>query len=308
MNINLDKHVFRYMWRLIALAFVGSSVAVNAQIKKQFSVENSSQCAQVYLKLSAKTGNCFIRPSQNQDLLNIYSNQNLEEYTHSFSNEMQGTTCAVQLSLEQDSKRGVSQQISYKMFGREEVPSDKFWKVYLTETTPYTLDLDYGLGNANIDLSGLTVQKLRINTASADVNINYSTGVQNKVDMDTFFVKVDMGSLNVRQLNLARSKVVVADVGFGNMFLDFSSRPTVNNRVIGSVGAGNLVIQLPDAEVPVVVTITDSWLCSTNLSKSLNKIGPNKYANAAYTKNSKDALVFDLNVSMGKIVFREKLN
>jgi len=98
--------------------------------------------------------------------------------------------------------------------------------------------------------------------------------------------------------------------------LDFSSRPTVNNRVIGSVGAGNLVIQLPDAEVPVVVTITDSWLCSTNLSKSLNKIGPNKYANAAYTKNSnaaytknsKDALVFDLNVSMGKIVFREKLN
>jgi len=213
------------MWRLIALAFVGSSVAVNAQIKKQFSVENSSQCAQVYLKLSAKTGNCFIRPSQNQDLLNIYSNQNLEEYTHSFSNEMQGTTCAVQLSLEQDSKRGVSQQISYKMFGREEVPSDKFWKVYLTETTPYTLDLDYGLGNANIDLSGLTVQKLRINTASADVNINYSTGVQNKVDMDTFFVKVDMGSLNVRQLNLARSKVVVADVGFGNMFLDFSSRP-----------------------------------------------------------------------------------
>lgn len=260
------------MWRLIALAFVGSSVAGNAQIKKQFSVENSNQCAQVSLKIRAKTGNCFIRPSQNQDLLNIYSNQNLEEYTHSFSNEMQGNTCAVKLSLQQDSERGVGQKISYKMFGSEEAPSDKFWKVYLTEATPYSLDLDYGLGNANIDLSGLSVKKLRINTASADVSINYSTGVENKVDMDTFFVKVDMGSLNARQINLARSKVVVADVGFGNMFLDFSTRPAINNHVIGSVGAGNLVIQLPDAEVPVIVTINESWLCSISLSNSLKKL------------------------------------
>lgn len=294
------------MWRLIALALVGSSVAVSAQIKKQFSVENANQCNEVYLKLKAKTGNCFIRPSQNQDILNIYSNQDPEEYTHSFSNEMKGNTCAVQLSLQQDGNRGVGQKISYRVFGNGEAPSDKFWKVYLTENTPYTLDLDYGLGNANIDLSGLSVKKLRINTASADVNINYNSGIENKINMDTFFVKVDMGTLNARHLNLARSKVVVADVGFGNMFLDFGTKPAINNRVIGSVGAGNLVIQLPDAEVPVVVTINESWLCSIKLSNSLMRIAPNKYANAAYQKDSKDALVFDLDVSMGKIIFREK--
>ncbi|HRG11583.1 MAG TPA: hypothetical protein PLJ08_23625, partial [Cyclobacteriaceae bacterium] len=59
---------------------------------------------------------------------------------------------------------------------------------------------------------------------------------------------------------------------------------------------------------PVIVTINESWLCSISLSNSLKKIAPNKYANAAYTKDSKDALVFDLDVSMGKIVFREKVN
>ena len=123
--------------------------------------------------------------------------------------------------------------------------------------------------------------------------------------MDTFFVKVDMGSLHARQLNLARSKVVVADVGFGNMFLDFSNKPAISNRVIGSVGAGNLIIQLPSEEVPVLVTINDSWLCSLSISHSLKKIGQNKFANAAYSKDSKNALVFDLDVSMGKIVFHE---
>ena len=89
------------------------------------------------------------------------------------------------------------------------------------------------------------------------------------------------------------------------MFLDFSNRPTVANHIIGSVGAGNLIIQLPSEDVPVLVTINDSWLCSTHLSRSLKKIGPNKFATAAYNKDSAKALVFDLDVSMGKIVFHE---
>lgn len=302
------------MWRSIVLVCAASGLAysVSGQVKKQFSVEKSQECGQVELKLRAKTGNCFIRPSQNEDILNIYSNQDLEEYSHSFSKEVKNNVCSIALSLEQENQRGVSQNISYRVFGAsEERPTDKFWKVYLTEATPYILDLDYGLGNANIDLSGLSVQKLKINTGSADVNIAYSSGVENKVNMDTFFVKVDMGSLSARQLCLAKSKVVMADVGFGNMYLDFSTpvgTTITNHHVMGSVGAGNLIIQLPSEEHPVVVTINDSWLCSISLSRSLKKIGQNKFANAAYEKNSKNALTFDLDVSMGKIVFREKVN
>jgi len=115
-----------------------------------------------------------------------------------------------------------------------------------------------------------------------------------------------MGSLTARQLNLTRSKLVLADVGFGNMLLDFSDKPNMGHRVKGTVGAGNLVIHLPGNEVPVIVRITDSWLCSVSLSRSLKKIGDNTFANAAYSKNPKDALSFDLDVSMGKIVFKDK--
>ncbi|MBI3220415.1 MAG: hypothetical protein HYZ44_12955 [Bacteroidetes bacterium] len=294
------------MVKVAILIFSSISLAGMAQVKKQFSVENVSNCKRVDLCLKSKTGNCFIRPSQNSDFLNIYSNQDLEQYSHAFSNEVKGSTCMVKLSLEEQDQKGVGQKISYQMFGRDEKRSDKFWKVYLTEETPYALNLDYGLGNANIDLSGLAVEKLKIITGNADVNISYSSGIENKTTMDTFYIKVDMGTVNAKQINLARSKVVLADVGFGNMFLDFSNKPTLGNHIIGSVGAGNLTIQLPDETTPVMVHISDSWLCSINLSKSLKKIGDNKYANAAYTKNTKGALTFDLDVSMGKIVFKEK--
>ncbi len=284
---------------------VGIGASSFSQIKKQFSVEKIASCSRVELSLKAKTGNCFIRPSQNSDFLNIYSNQDLEQYSHSFSNEVKAKTCVVKLALEQENQRGVGQKISYQVFGRDEKPMDKFWKVYLTEATPYALNLDYGLGNANIDLSGLSIEKLKIVTGSADVNVSYSSGIENKVIMDTFYIKVEMGSVRAEQINLARSKVVVAEVGFGNMFLDFSNRPASSYHVIGSVGAGNLIIQLPKDDVAVMVKINDSWLCSVNLSKSLKRIGDNKFANSAYTKNVKNAITFDLDVSMGKIVFKE---
>lgn len=287
----------------LTLGLFGGAIA---QIKKQFTVESPLQCKDVELHLKSKTGNCYIRPSQNSDILNIYSNQDLEEYAHSFKNEINNGTCYVRLALEQEGQKGVGKMISYQVFGGEDKIDDKLWKVYLTESKPYSLDLDYGLGLANVDLSGLAIRKLKINTGSADVNVSYSSGLENQVEMDTFFVKVDVGTLNVRQLHLAKARVVLADVGFGNMFLDFSERPMVNNHVTGSVGAGNLVILLPNESVPVLVKINESWLCSINLSRSLQRIGENTFANAAYERDPKNALTFDLDVSLGKIVFKEK--
>lgn len=297
------------MGKLLSSAIVVFSASIMyswGQIKKQFTVESPEACQAVELHLKAKVGNCFIRPSQAADLLNIYSNQDLEEYGHSFKKEMKEGVCFVKLNLEQEGQKGVGQMISNQVFGSDEKVTDKLWKVYLTDSKPYSLDLVYGLGNANVDLSGLAIKRLKINTGSADVNVSYSSGLENKVVMDTFFVKVDVGSLNVKQLNLSKSKVVLVDVGFGNMYLDFSDKPLVNNHVKGSVGAGNLVVQLPGEDVPVLVRVNESWLCSVNLSKSLQRIGENTFANAAYEKNAANALTFDLDVSLGKIIFKEK--
>src|SRR5882672_10138283 len=121
------------MVRFLSLVMAGCGIAggVLGQIKKQFTVVNQP-CDRVELSLKAKTGNCFIRPSQNMDLLNIYSNQDLEEYNHTFSNELKGKTCVVSLALEQEGQRGVGQKISYQVFGNDEKAPDKFWKVYLT--------------------------------------------------------------------------------------------------------------------------------------------------------------------------------
>jgi hypothetical protein len=124
--------------------------------------------------------------------------------------------------------------------------------------------------------------------------------------MDTLNVKVEVGSVNVKNLNLSRTRNVVADVGFGSMVLDFTHKPLVGSRIKGSVGAGNLIILLPSDETPVLVKIEDSWLCSVKMPSNLKKISNNTFVNAAYTKDAKNPLIFDLDVSLGNIIFKEQ--
>jgi hypothetical protein len=247
-----------------------------------------------------------VKPSKSGEILNIFSNQNEAAYAHNFRKEVKGKTCEIILNLEEVHAEGLSQTISTRFFGTTSSSSgDKLWKMYLTDTKPYDLELNYGVGNANIDLSGLAIQKLKINTGSADVNVGYYSSLENQIDMDTFFVKVDLGSINVKNINFSRSRFVQADVGFGNMTLDFSDKPIVSNTIKGSIGAGNLTIILPQGETPVLVKIQDSWLCSVKVPSSLKKIASNTFANDAYTAGGKTALTFDLNVSMGNIIFKE---
>jgi hypothetical protein len=296
------------MQRFLGLTGLGLLVVslATGQIKRQFSVDDSPQCEVIKLKLKANSGTCFIKPSHNPEILTVFSNLDVENYGHQFKKEIVGSVCEVMLALEEVQSGTFSKTISSRVFSSESTGPEKFWKMYLNDTKPYILEMNYGIGKANIDLSGLSVKNLKINTGSADVNVGYSTGLENLVEMDTFFVKVDVGSLQAKNLGLAKTKVVIAEVGFGNVMLDLSASPTASNAIKGSVGAGNLVIMLPSEETPILVKIKESWLCSVRLPSALKKISENTFANAAYSKSSKNALTFDLDVSMGNIIFKEK--
>ena len=287
---------------IFGIAIVGMAFG---QMKRQFTVENSRACEKVDLHLRANTGDCYIKAGHNSELLNVFSNQDQTSYSHQYRKDIVNNTCQIYLNFENTNAQGIGQTISTRMFGQDEPVDNKIWKMYLSDSKPYNLELDYGVGNAHVDLSGLAIKKLKINTGSADVSIGYSS-LENKVEMDTLSVKVDLGSLHVENLNLSKTRYTSADVGFGNMTLDFSANPPlVTNRIEGSVGAGNLIIILPSNQTPILVKINDSWLCSVRIPEGMKKIRANTFANAAYHEDAENALLFNLDVSMGNIIFKE---
>jgi hypothetical protein len=175
----------------------------------------------------------------------------------------------------------------------------------LSDAKPYRLELKFALGNADVDLSGVSVERLHIHSGSSNVQLNYQSGY-NKTEMDTLLIGVDLGSLQANHIVNTRSKVVVAEVGLGELRLDFSDQPLKHYEVYGSVGAGELTLTMPPANVPVIVNIKESWLCSITLPRTYRRTSTNAYVNSGWTPSAPNPIVFNLDVGMGTLVLKEK--
>ncbi len=284
----------------MGIGIISTTLSV-AQVKKQFSIDNNDEIQKVDLDFGVNSGDCSIKASETNELLTVYGNKDHDSYSHSFNKEMDGGICKINLMLEDDKSAGLSRSISYRMFGSDDKEAANQWKLFLSPKKIYDLNLTYGIGNADINLTDLSLEKVKIKTGSADVKIQALD--YNNVAMDTFYVQVDMGSVKVQNINRSKANHVIADVGFGDLLLDFSDKGMVATNVDGSVGAGNLMIILPDDSTPVKIKISESWLCQVNMAKHLKSIGNNTFVNESYYDGVEDLLSFDLDVSMGKILF-----
>lgn len=298
------------MWRHIALTGVAllSGVALYAQATKHFAVDNTREFKKINLNYTITSGTCYLSLAQKSDVFSVYGNKDIDEYDHKFDQYVEDKVLHIDLRIEDKTNESFSQSISYKVFNKPKDFDEGIWKVYLNEDKPYDLNLNYGIGEAYIDLSGLSIENLNINTGSANVRVGFLSEIGNQSAMDTFNVKVDLGSLQLRRVNLANAKVIIADVGFGNAFLDLSDPLSTGSYIEASVGAGNLEILVPKDKygTGVKVIIHDSMLCQVRISNSFSQIEPNVYINSSYEDGATNQLVIDIDVSLGNVLVKEK--
>ncbi|MDN5200538.1 hypothetical protein QQ008_04175 [Fulvivirgaceae bacterium BMA10] len=289
------------MWRisilLVTIYLVGMDFS-SAQFKKRYTVEASENFDKLCFVLSASSGTCQIRPTHHPKLVTIYCKSEDENYNPVYESRLEERQQFVKMDLKDN------QSVSSKVFGGSYSDLENKCNIYLSHDKPFILDLSYGVGNAFADLSGLPIEKLKINTGSADVKVGYQNEKPNTIEMDTFAVKVDMGSLDVKRLNLSKAKNVIADVGFGNLTLNFSGESLIKTDVTASVGAGTLEIILEDQEVPVIVHVNNSLLCRVKLNRHFKEIRKNVFVNKGYSEDAPNLLTFNVDVAMGNIRFK----
>ncbi len=276
----------------------------NGQLKKFYTVKSESTYDTVNFSLKATSGKCYIKPSYKEDPITIFGNPEFSNVNPTFYSKIKSNTNFVELNLEDYKKQGLSQTISYNMFGSDDDEDKNYWKIYMTDEKVYKLNLNYGVGQANVYLSGVPVSKLNIETGSADVNVIYEDTISNRCVMDTFFVKVDFGSFISEKINLANAKTIIADIGFGNAVLDFSDSPKSKCQVNASVGAGNLKISLPRKDVPAIIYFNNSPLCNISILKEFEEIKKNVYVNNSYSATADNLITFNIDVALGNITFK----
>jgi len=295
------------MRRLVLLSFsLLASFSSFSQLKKFYSVSNDSAFQKVDFCLSATSGSCYIRPVKAAQPVNIYGNPDFETINPSFKTFVKNNVKHVNLDLENYQSSTISKSLTSSIFGSEKKDDKNYWKILLTEDKVYSLQLAYGIGNADVDLSGIPVEKLKITTGSADVIVDYADGKGNLVPMDTFFVKIDLGSLTANHINLTNSKVIVAEVGFGTAVLDFSDKSQQASKIKASVGAGRLEMIMPKENVPVIIYLHNSPLCSVKMPSEFKQIRKNVYASSNYHPDAGDLMEFNVDVALGNVEFVSK--
>lgn len=274
----------------------------HGQLKKFYTIKDDSSFDTIAFSLKATSGTCFLNPSDHQDPLTIFGNPSFSEVNPTFHTNVNNRTNKVNLFLEDYNQKGLSQAISYSMFGNEKSEKN-FWKVYMADKKIYNLDLKYGVGDAYVNLSNLAVSRFKIESGSANVKVLYDDASVNKCPMDTFYVNVDVGNLVTKNVNKANAKVVIADVGFGSAILDFSEGVSDHCKVNVSVGAGKLKIIVPEEGHPAIVYFKSSPLCNISLSQAFEEVDENVYVNRSYSADAKNLMEFNVDVALGNIVF-----
>jgi len=275
------------------------------QIKKYYTVENSNSFDKVDLTLSGGSGTCYIRPTPNIHPVNIYGKSSSNVLSPSCESVLDNRTQRVNVNfIEGKINESSTKSVVFNVFSDDGGISENQWHIYLSNKKPISLNLNYGMGNAYVDLSGLAVEKLHITTGSADVNVGYVSGQYNQQEMDTFCIKVDLGQLEARQIALSNAKTIIADVGFGSLFLDFTNKSLVKSNVNATVGAGNLIVNANESINPMIIYIHDSPLCRIQISQDFTEIRKNVFVNRLYDQDAENLITFNINVTMGNIIFK----
>ncbi len=292
------------MLRVLSVLIVVNTIIQSSfsQNRKVYCLENNDQFDKVILFLKATSNSCLIRPVENNNIISVYTHSPDSVQEPNINTRIDGRTDFVHIVDDRESGFFMSSMTS-RLFKKSPDYNNQ-WDYYLSNQKPLQLNLDYAIGDAEVELSSLPVERLVISTGNADVKVEYQENMPNLVTMDTLFAKVDMGSLTINRINYANAKYVIADVVFGGLFVDYSQPPEISSKVKASVGAGTLVIGLPEsAHIPVKVTIHDSPLCHVRLPKNFIRTGKNEFINEYYKDNPEKSITFDLDVALGHIHF-----
>ena len=295
------RGVMRQIGLLLVLAFP-ISFALKAQLNSSYSISDDHEFDKVRFSLNSTNGQGSIEARDEGYIMDIHSNFE-EDFAPLFEEAIVDRTKEVKVAFEDEQNVSLSSTISRHMFSTQSV-DDYTWKIYLSKLKPLDLDLNYAVGDTYIDLSDLPVEKLKMKTGSANVKVNYKNGMGNLLEMDTFLIKVDMGTFEAKNLHLCKSKNIITDVGFGKMKIDFSDAEEINTNVNATVGAGKLEVVLPENNVPVRINVNDSPLCHIKLPKDFKKIEENVFASPGYDEDLIHCINFSIDVAVGNILFK----
>lgn len=276
------------------LSFTGSDIHKEMVVKDEAVIHDYS------LVFFSPSGSASFSGTSNKELIHFIGDYDEEQLELDCSKKTKGSKVNIDFNLQEKSEGFAD------VFSSSDKAYINDWSVYLKRDKVVELDLFFGHGEAYLNLSSLSVKKLKLENVDAAVRLNYSIGQPNKVRMDTLLVSAELGDITFDGLELSNAKHVTIDNSYGNTTLNIQGRP--KDRLVADVyvGTGKVLVKLPKTEIPIKVVMKEKHLASLSLPQNFVQTSERIYVNKAYQESKVDPIVFHLHGSLGEVIFQMK--
>lgn len=115
----------------------------------------------------------------------------------------------------------------------------------LSPRVPVALDVQFGYGRAELDLTGMRVERLDLSTGASEAVVRAAQ--PNPVQMDVANFQVGAADLSVVGLGNLNAKHISAEVGVGAVKLDLHGSWEAESRLSVEIGIGLLALRVPES-------------------------------------------------------------
>ncbi len=134
----------------------------------------------------------------------------------------------------------------------------------LSRDVPMEIELDFGSGRADLDLTGLPIRRLEVNTGASESVLR--VGEPNRESMESAEIHVGAADLRVQGLGNLNAREIKVTAGLGSVALELDGEWPREARVSVEVGLGALEIRAPN-ELGVRLRHRASFLASLDLDR-----------------------------------------
>ncbi|MGD9489937.1 MAG: toast rack family protein [Calditrichaceae bacterium] len=173
--------------------------------------------------------------------------------------------------------------------------SDNNWNITLTNRIPIDLDLELGASKSYLNLGGLKLENINIETGLSKTELDFST--LNPVPLSSLVIDAGISKFTGRRLLNSRFRKFIFNGGVGDYKLEFDGEFTKEANIDINVDLGSILIIIPKS-VPYRARIGKSVLSSAEID--YQRRTDDIYYSAGYDRD-KPALNINLESGIGSV-------
>lgn len=181
---------------------------------------------------------------------------------------------------------------------------DARWDISLSREYTWDIELDMGVTDAEIDLSGLPIERLKLDHGVSECRVAFTE--HNPVEMRRMVVDAGVGDLEINGLGYANARDMYFDGGTGDFVLNFSGQSDGFRTAQIDVGVGSVTIEIP-RDLPIRIETEEGWLNSVKIPRRyFDEVDDDVYETEGYEEAAYGLEIqLDIGIGSAKIKIRD---